>query len=410
MIPPGAALDSSKIDQIRQSDKKYEPSDCRKGLGNNMSSFSEGWASLQSQNLERSIPLLMLDDGKELNQCRTGEIIPPLVSDDIFDYGKSIKSWYSLSDIDGDCIQAHPTLEQKFWNGKCVNNFRTSRYCNAAKYSDKALSPTYDDFPSPKCTKSYPLSWRSLCCTWYSIKRNTTVDQQRHYESYGPWEVFRQSRHNNGKPMKKYRILFQHIVEKMSQVPINVIEYGAGIAPGSYFLAKNQLKIRNALLVDLASDHLYFGAWRLRSLLQKNLFEQNITFEEVRALEADGDTLPDIEESKMKFNIAIVLTVFEHVPNPLELSQKIIKSLARPAIAMIDFCSETHLAKIQNKMFGSPNLGSSAILRNDTLTLFHTDCKEIGEEYVDPQYILKHISGFHMSGEKVCAPMFFYCE
>lgn len=191
------SLNSSEIDQIRRSDKMYEPHDCRKGLDKSMSGrFSEGWASPQSQKLERSIPLLRLDDGRELDKCRTGEIIPPLVSDDILVNDKSIKTWYSLSDVKGYCIQADPSFGRKSWKGRCVSLFRTSRYCAAVKHSKNALSPTYDDFPSPKCTQAYPLSWRSLYCTWYSIKRNTTLDQQRHYEAYGPWEVFRQSRHN----------------------------------------------------------------------------------------------------------------------------------------------------------------------------------------------------------------------
>ena len=63
----------------------------------------------------------------------------------------------------------------------------------------------------------------------------------------------------------------------------------------------------------------------------------------IRVVEADGESLPSLPAQS--FDVAIVLTVLEHVPDPLSVMRLILNSLNRPGAIMMDFCAELSTAK-----------------------------------------------------------------
>ena len=115
-------------------------------------------------------------------------------------------------------------------------------------------------------------------------------------------------------------------------------------------------------LVDVAAEHLYFGAWRLRSTLPRRA--------SVCVIEA-GYNQPLLRPQSI--NIGIILTVLEHLPNPLAVMTNILNSLMRPGIMLMDYCSPPTVPLTAKGLFGSPNLGSASFQEKNVFLLLSAE-------------------------------------
>lgn len=407
LAPAGELTALAREDQVRRADELSQPA-CRQGR--TPRDMPVGWASAEMQSSERSLGWMRLDqEDKRLEACRLGNGghnsgSRGSVKTWALDWKGAIEDWFGVSTVRvaGTEICVDSVSKDVIYRRACVDGYRTSRYCRAAQLHPKQRAPTYADYPSPRCTKAYPFRWRALCCTWHSIERNRTIDQQRHYQAFGTWEIFRQSFHNLRSTAHKYDDLC-HLLQRRPSEEVRVLEYGAGIAPGSFRLGGGgfhdadilggktacSVPIKSATVVDISGEHLYFGAWRLKNLLLERGMQSSI-----RVVEADGESLPSLPAQS--FDVAIVLTVLEHVPDPLSVMRLILNSLNRPGAIMMDFCAELSTAKAAANPYNSPNLGSSAMLRSQTLAYVNNECTEI--------FFNKD------SGSNHCRPMYFDCS
>ena len=171
------------------------------------------------------------------------------------------------------------------------------------------------EFPEPVCTKaSYLRSTNvQLCDSWSAVDRSTGLAQRLWYQQVGVWEIFRQSYYNS----KNHRSENGKLLCKFSD-PMNsneILEYGSGIAPFSRYMINNCPKnIESVSIVDIPAEHFYFGLWSLRYKLD---------FFVGKTAKLKGYEILDrqVVLPKNAFNFIIVITVFEHLPNPYDVAR-----------------------------------------------------------------------------------------
>ena len=90
-------------------------------------------------------------------------------------------------------------------------------------------------------------------------------------------------------------------------------EYGAGAAPLCFWLVTHERRRRFDLTIaDVPSEHLRFGAWRLRKHIAAGDLPHTLT-----VLEVQPNRLP----LEGPYDAITILDVFEHLPNPLEVTE-----------------------------------------------------------------------------------------
>ncbi len=104
----------------------------------------------------------------------------------------------------------------------------------------------------------------------------------------------------------------------------NILEYGCGIAPITYSYVKYKrftLK-KNFTIADISSFTYHFAKWRLHNVKNIKMLNVNI------------NKLPLFKE---KYDLIFLMTVLEHLPDPLEVLNNLYDSLATGGHLIFDF-------------------------------------------------------------------------
>jgi len=230
------------------------------------------------------------------------------------------------------------------------------------------------EYPKPGCTKPTAMTKTeiTLCDSWGAVVRDTPDLQGLWYQQVGVWESFRQPSFNAKPEMYTYA---KHICKKIGK-NTSILEYGSGVAPYSTFsLDECKNKIAKVSILDMASEHYYFALWRLRYRLET--MYPGAGEKVLRGYEAHGEVDP-FNEGQM-YDMVISITVFEHLPNPLEIATKMLDSLNPGGWFFEDYCTddptpEEELAKKSN-IYDEPDLESSRVERPDVINLLLSRCK-----------------------------------
>jgi len=146
---------------------------------------------------------------------------------------------------------------------------------------------------------------------WALRSRETPAGIHAFYQDMGAWATFRQVVYHRG---RNFRFLIHRIKPHTS-----LCEYGAGVAPVCFWLVEHLRKVPLALtIVDVPSEHLTFGEWRLKRRIEELKAAAN-----VQVLKVLPDTLP----LKDSYNIITILEVYEHLHNPLEVTMHLFEHL-----------------------------------------------------------------------------------
>lgn len=182
------------------------------------------------------------------------------------------------------------------------------------------------------------------------------------------WEVFRQTYYNKkGHRSSQGQMLCEHIERDST-----VLEYGSGVAPYlNYMLSNCPQGVGDVAISDVPAEHFYFALWRLRYKL--NALKKG--HKELKAYEV-GDVM--VELPRDEYGLIISITVFEHLPYPLDTAKNMLNSLKPGGLLYEDFCAEEleegeDLAATLADT-SDPNLGSSRVQRKPTLQLFEDNC------------------------------------
>lgn len=143
------------------------------------------------------------------------------------------------------------------------------------------------------------------------VDRSDPDDLNAFWADIGTGQACRQSffRHENH---------FPHI-HSLMKPDARVCEYGAGVAPVSFWLTQKFKGPLHFTLVDVPSKHTEFGEWRLRRLSEKR--ERGST---VRRIIVEGNSPPSLGE---KFDVIIIVDVLEHLTNPVEIITHLLSNL-----------------------------------------------------------------------------------
>ena len=235
------------------------------------------------------------------------------------------------------------------------------------------------EFPEPVCTKvSYLRSTNvQLCDSWSAVDRNTGLAQRLWYQQVGVWEIFRQTYYNS----KGHRNENGKILCKFSD-PMNskeILEYGSGIAPFSRYMIKNCPKnIESVSIVDIPAEHFYFGLWSVRYLL--DFFVGKTAKLKGYEISERQVVLP-----RNAFNLIVVITVFEHLPNPYDVAHMLLDSLKSGGFIYEDFCASElgpeEKIEVVLKDVSDMNLGVARVQKSKTLSLFQENCALMHGDY-----------------------------
>jgi SAM-dependent methyltransferase len=235
------------------------------------------------------------------------------------------------------------------------------------------------EFPEPKCTKTSYLHQSDilLCDSWNAIERNTGILQRLWYQQVGTWEIFRQTYYNSKGHRNEYGKTLCEFGNSLNNK--RILEYGSGIAPFSSYMLKNCPKNINAIsIVDVPAEHYYFALWSLRYKLDFFVGETA----SLRGYEIGEEKISFPENS---FDIIIVITVFEHLPDPYAVAQTLLESLEEGGLVYEDFCAdELHsweTSELISKDTSDPNLGVARIQRRGTIGLFDEKCSLLFGDY-----------------------------
>lgn len=235
------------------------------------------------------------------------------------------------------------------------------------------------EFPKPICTKVSHLRTTDvqLCNSWSAIDRSTGLAQRLWYQQVGVWEIFRQTYYNSKSHRDENGKTLCQFSDSMNSKQI--LEYGSGIAPFSRYMTKNCPKnIEGVSIVDIPAEHFYFGLWSLRYKLD---------FFVGKKAKLKGY---EISERKVvlprnAFNIIIVITVFEHLPNPYDVAQMLLDSLKSGGFIYEDFCAKEpgpeEKIEVILKDVSDMNLGVARVQRGKTLSLFKGNCALVHGDY-----------------------------
>lgn len=103
-----------------------------------------------------------------------------------------------------------------------------------------------------------------------------------------------------------------------------ILEYGCGIAPITYSVIKYGRFKRKKLFViaDIQNHTYHFAKWRLHNV--KN----------VRMIDIDPSQLPILDKN---YDLIFLLTVLEHLPNPLDVIKNLYNTLITGGYLIFDF-------------------------------------------------------------------------
>jgi len=102
-----------------------------------------------------------------------------------------------------------------------------------------------------------------------------------------------------------------------------VLEYGGGVAPITYSALKyGNFKNINFTIADIRQFTYHFAKWRLS------------TYSNVSFMDIVPDTLPKFAD---KYNVVFIMTVLEHLPNPLQVVKHIYQNMEDKGYLIFDY-------------------------------------------------------------------------
>lgn len=157
----------------------------------------------------------------------------------------------------------------------------------------------------PESRSTHAVHGKTLEELWDAGKRETTEDIHRFYSEIGAWSAFRQVVYHRDRD-------FDCIARTITD-GARFCEYGAGTAPVSFWLVEARPKARfDVTITDVASEHLTFGEWRLRRLIDELGAAARLTKREV---------LPDRLPLEGDYDVITILEVYEHLYNPFDVTR-----------------------------------------------------------------------------------------
>ena len=120
-----------------------------------------------------------------------------------------------------------------------------------------------------------------------------------------------------------YEPLHCYKYEKFIKNGDTLLEYGCGIAPITYSLKnysiKNDLRFN---IADIRQINSHYAKWRL---------PKDVNFIEIKPYKNPFDNL------KEKFDVVFLVTVMEHLPDPLEVVKNIHRSIKKGGYLLFDY-------------------------------------------------------------------------
>lgn len=165
------------------------------------------------------------------------------------------------------------------------------------------------DLPGSETT--HAVSGKTFEDLWNQKERISDEDVFGFYQEIGSWAAFRQVVRHKGKA-------FHYLVEQIKSGD-HICEYGSGVSPVSYWLIEHfQRKQLHFTIVDVPCEHLTFGEWRLRRQIDHFRSKSTVEKKEIQA-----GSLP----LEAEYDLILILEVFEHLPNPLEVAKHLLGHL-----------------------------------------------------------------------------------
>ena len=153
---------------------------------------------------------------------------------------------------------------------------------------------------SKTCQPVSGKTWEEL---WAAHPRDTEEDRFAFWREVGSWCAFRQAARHR-------RTSFAFILRRLGMGQ-RFLEYGAGIAPASWWLLRHSPIPLQLTIADVPSEHLTFGAWRLWQRLDE---EVDLCGWTLRTLALEPRRLPLVDT----YHAIAVLEVLEHLSAPVE--------------------------------------------------------------------------------------------
>ena len=156
---------------------------------------------------------------------------------------------------------------------------------------------------------------------WHLAPRETPEQIAAFYRALGPWPVFRQV----------YRRRFGAWPQVSRDLPPSgtLLEYGCGIAPVTAWLERRRTDFR-AVLVDVPGQAFSFATWRLAR--RRNALDgPTLDFLALNAL------VQPLARAVVRYDVAVVSEVLEHVPHPVAVMDEILAGLKSGGVLYEDF-------------------------------------------------------------------------
>lgn len=163
----------------------------------------------------------------------------------------------------------------------------------------------------PGSPTTRPVAGKTFEEIWEERSRTTEADIYAFYEDIGAWAAFRQVYYRRDLNAKRF----------VSGLPPggSLCEYGGGVGPIIRWAVEHRRRQACTFtLVDVPSEHLRFGAWRIQRAIIR--FRSTHRFE---VLEVRPGMLP----LSTVYDTIAILEVYEHLPNPLEVTRHLISHL-----------------------------------------------------------------------------------
>ena len=194
---------------------------------------------------------------------------------------------------------------------------------------------------------------------WSLQPRATPEKIHEFYRDMGAWAAFRQVVYRRN---HEYGELFEKIFPGM-----RFCEYGAGVGSVSFWLLQNHASVPLEItIVDVPSEHLNFGGWRIRRRILELKSPAKLTIAEVQ---------PGQLPLQGEFDLITILEVFEHLHNPREVIEHLINHLRPEGVLWENYIS------IPDP--GGPDLEASQNQRDSVFEYLRNTCNLISGEEPD---------------------------
>lgn len=176
-----------------------------------------------------------------------------------------------------------------------------------------------------KCLGGRPLYFHDFffLYSWYRTRfQNVEIEDQNSLDSFVKAWIDSRNLYSTFGAVYKYALSpFQYYhFRKFLKNNSRVLEYGCGIAPIVAGLINDGKTCYNFTIADIQQFPYHYAKWRLKQF-------------EVKFIDIDPKQLPTLE----MYDTIFVMTVFEHLPNPLQVVKHLTDHLASGGYLIFDF-------------------------------------------------------------------------